>query len=271
MKYSSTGRKGYGLGVHRNWPEDPTLSDSGFRLFIFLEGHSEEYLRQLNVVRIAEQMHWSPDRVTRTLAHLAKHGLVTVEQVPKEDGRAGTRTLISLHLDVWTSGGEEVVPHGVVPPEVVVPHDEVPVVQHGVVPVVPHGEVRTTSTPNSRTTNVGVLPVFDEQRPAAMLCNHLADAIALDGKRPTVTKAWVVEMQRIIDLDHHPADEVLRVINWLANGQDGVAVFWRPNIRSPQKLRQKWDQMAGQFRAHTARRPESLADAYVRRAAEGQG
>lgn len=96
------------------------------------------------------------------------------------------------------------------------------------------------------------------QDQATRLAHLLADSVAQRGsKRPTVTKAWVTDMDRLLRIDAHPPDEVERVINWLTRAPDDVAAFWQPNIRSPRKLRAKWDQMREQH--HRQRKPTRAA------------
>jgi hypothetical protein len=54
-------------------------------------------------------------------------------------------------------------------------------------------------------------------------------------------------MDKLIRIDGREADDVARVIRWLNDGRDEVAQFWQANVRSPRKLREKWDQMREQY------------------------
>jgi hypothetical protein len=49
---------------------------------------------------------------------------------------------------------------------------------------------------------------------------------------------------------------VARVIQWLDAGKDEEANFWRTVIRSPFKLRLRWDQMAEQVAARRKQREQ---------------
>jgi len=83
---------------------------------------------------------------------------------------------------------------------------------------------------------------------ATRLSDLFADLLAERGaKRPNVTKAWVDEMDRMLRIDGRQPCDVEKVLKWLAHGNDSVAQFWRPNVRSPQKLRERWDQMREQY------------------------
>ena len=82
------------------------------------------------------------------------------------------------------------------------------------------------------------------------LCHLLADLISdRGGKRPHVTKAWITDMERLIRIDGRSPDDIERVLRWLGKSEDDVASFWRPNVRSPEKLRLRWDQMREQYQS----------------------
>jgi hypothetical protein len=71
------------------------------------------------------------------------------------------------------------------------------------------------------------------------LCSLLADLISGNGsKRPTVTKQWRDEARRMLDIDGRELDKVRNLIRW--SQADG---FWRKNILSMPKFRQRYDQL----------------------------
>lgn len=80
----------------------------------------------------------------------------------------------------------------------------------------------------------------EEGRPEVeMLCDKLADAVAANGvKRPTKTKAARDAARLLLDKDGYTLDQVLWMINWATTHE-----FWRSNILSMAKLRDKFDQM----------------------------
>lgn len=76
------------------------------------------------------------------------------------------------------------------------------------------------------------------------ICEYLADAIVENGsKRPSITKSWLDEARRMLDIDGRTEEEVLRAIDWCQRGESDRARFWRPNVLSMPKLRAKFDQM----------------------------
>ncbi len=79
------------------------------------------------------------------------------------------------------------------------------------------------------------------------LCQHLADAIAANGStRPTITKKWRDAARLLMDKDGRTEDQVHACIDWCQADE-----FWRANVLSMPKLREKFEQM----RLQAARRP----------------
>lgn len=71
------------------------------------------------------------------------------------------------------------------------------------------------------------------------LCVHLADRIEGNGsKRPTIGKGWRDAARLLIDKDGRTEDQIHKAIDWCQNSE-----FWRANILSMPKLRQKYDQL----------------------------
>ena len=71
------------------------------------------------------------------------------------------------------------------------------------------------------------------------LCTLLADLIEANGsKRPAITKRWRDAARLMLDSDGRALAEAERVIRW--SQADG---FWKTNILSMPKLREKYDQL----------------------------
>jgi hypothetical protein len=71
------------------------------------------------------------------------------------------------------------------------------------------------------------------------ICEHLADRIEGNGsKRPTVTKGWHDAARLMLDRDDRTETDVLAAIDWCQNHE-----FWRANVLSMPKLRDKYDQL----------------------------
>ena len=72
------------------------------------------------------------------------------------------------------------------------------------------------------------------------LCRHLADRIEANGcKRPTITKKWRQAARLMLDTDGRTPDNIRAAIDWCQDDE-----FWRANILSMPKLRQRYDQLS---------------------------
>jgi hypothetical protein len=81
------------------------------------------------------------------------------------------------------------------------------------------------------------------------LCTHLRDRIVGNGsKAPTIGKRWQDAARLMLDNDGRTEDQVHRAIDWCQDDE-----FWRANIQSMPKLRDKYEQL--RLQALRARRP----------------
>ena len=90
----------------------------------------------------------------------------------------------------------------------------------------------------------------DDPRPEVReLCDRLADRIEANGsKRPTVGKRWHRAARLMLDRDGRTVEQVRYLIDWSQRDE-----FWRTNILSMSKLREKFDQL--RLRVLEERRP----------------
>lgn len=105
--------------------------------------------------------------------------------------------------------------------------------------------------------------VFEPDSPE-QLCRELHEMLTARGvvsgvPRDPVSRRWVESMDRLLRIDGRTPEQVRGVLRWLNAGRDDVAVFWRPNVLSPDKLRQRWDQMREQHAAARTGRSRSAA------------
>jgi hypothetical protein len=71
------------------------------------------------------------------------------------------------------------------------------------------------------------------------ICKHLADRIEANGsKRPTTTAQWRTSARLMLDKDGRSEQDVHAAIDWCQNNE-----FWRSNVMSLPKLREKFDTM----------------------------
>jgi hypothetical protein len=95
----------------------------------------------------------------------------------------------------------------------------------------PRGEQRTALAPR-RDLNAN--------RPDAdALCDRLAELMVANGcKPPTVTNTWRTAARLLLDKDERELDKAMRLLEWCQADQ-----FWRGNIQSLPKFREKYDQL----------------------------
>lgn len=115
--------------------------------------------------------------------------------------------------------------------------DDVPEVPTSSVPVFRNrgtGEQgKETSSPSSERETAPPRADVDE------LCQRLVDWIVRNGsKPPTVTRRWRESARLLLDADQRPLDKALALIDWCQRDD-----FWRANIRSMPKFREKYDQL----------------------------
>lgn len=71
------------------------------------------------------------------------------------------------------------------------------------------------------------------------ICRHLADRIEGNGsKRPGITENWRKAARLLLDKDARTVEQVIKAIDWCQTDD-----FWRSNILSMQKLREKYEQL----------------------------
>lgn len=101
-------------------------------------------------------------------------------------------------------------------------------------------------------------PLRSASLDAEQAAKHLADRIGNNGARtPTVTPAWVAELDRMHRIDGRSWDEIRGAIDWSQSHE-----FWASVILSPKKLRAKYDQMLLQAK----RKPQNPAESKFTRA-----
>lgn len=80
-------------------------------------------------------------------------------------------------------------------------------------------------------------------------CTALSRSLIARGYSAPISNAWLQDMDRLHRIDGRSYEDIDRVIRWLDNGRDPVALFWRTNVRSPGKLRAHWNVMREQYAA----------------------
>ncbi len=101
--------------------------------------------------------------------------------------------------------------------------------------------VSSTGTTSAEVKDVPAKPPRRrEDRPEVdLLCDHLASRIEGNGcKRPAITEKWRDAARLMLDKDGYTEQQVKAAIDWSQDHE-----FWRANILSMPKLREKYEQL----------------------------
>lgn len=102
--------------------------------------------------------------------------------------------------------------------------------------IAPVTVLEPTTNPKDKTSAAADEPIRDD---VERLCQHLTDRIVDNGsRRPTVTNSWRKAGRLLLEKDERTEAEVHAAIDWCQSDP-----FWRANILSMPKLREKYDQM----------------------------
>jgi len=202
------------------------ISHSAVRVYGVLRRHADKNDGTCHPgrSRIAKLAHMSPSSVDRAIAELVNIWAIEVIHRPNRDN---PKQLLSNQYRILTPPASDDTP---------------PVGDDTPLPLVttppPAGDEETiVKEPKSKNESV------------SQLCELLADSIHQRGHpRPTITKAWITDMERLMRIDGKTPEKIKQVIKWLDAGNDEPSQFWQSNIRSPKKLREKWGQMADQYK-----------------------
>ena len=83
------------------------------------------------------------------------------------------------------------------------------------------------------------VPAITSRPDVERLCRHLADRIEANGsRRPTVGKRWHDAARLMLDNDGRSEEQIHHAIDWSQDSE-----FWRINILSMPKLREKYEQL----------------------------
>lgn len=127
----------------------------------------------------------------------------------------------------------------------------------------PEPRKRTTSSSSSETASPPAdalpEPVRDD---VSRICRHLADRIEGNGsKRPPIRQAWRDAARLMLDRDGRTEADVHAAIDWCQDSE-----FWRGNVLSLPKLREKYDQLrlqATRERTSAPQRANGSNDQYL--------
>jgi hypothetical protein len=115
------------------------------------------------------------------------------------------------------------------------------------------GEQGNRGTEEEETSSSAKPPTPEPRSDVEALCTRLRDRIVENGNRPpTITKKWRTEARLLLDKDGIALDKALALIDWCQ-----ASSFWKGNILSMPKFREKYDQLRTQAIEEHKRRTAS--------------
>jgi len=247
-----------------HWVALSNISDTAFRLYNALLMHMNRSSRDANVWPSKDSLAAlvgmkRADYIDKHLNQLYAIGAVTVKQNfdPQGMKKRNTYTLrlnppraykdATILSDWYAARHEEEAEKPVpgedrvrtrrtpcsVPGEDRVKQEQLPK-QEQLKEEIPHTSVSLSSEIASRSTDL--VPRRDD---VESLCTLLADRIEANGsKRPNITDKWRDAARLMIDRDGRDVVRIQAAILWCQNHE-----FWKANVLSMPKLREKYDQL----------------------------
>jgi hypothetical protein len=111
----------------------------------------------------------------------------------------------------------------------------------------------------NREQGVGTALARPDRADVERICEHLAERIESNGaKRPAVTEKWREAARLLLDRDQRTEQQIHAAIDWATNDE-----FWRANVLSMPKLREKYEQLRLQATRGAPGTKPSTTDAKV--------
>lgn len=214
-------------------------------LLIYLKGRPPGW--KVRPSQLAKVKRDGIDSVRSGLRELEEAGYLRRERARDEQGRiTGVTCYFSWHprwSDPQTGN-----------PHVDGPHvDSPPVEDRPLVSTEVHQELSEPTTDSPRPRKRAKEACDPEAEIIAeSLSLHVAD---LPGARKRIDyRSWVPDIEKMLRIDRIDAIEIIAFLEWLYTDPDSdVATFWRVNVRSGAKLRERWDEI------HVRKAAEDLA------------
>lgn len=89
------------------------------------------------------------------------------------------------------------------------------------------------------------------------LCSLLYDRLTANGSKASINKQWRDSARLLLDRDHRPLDEALKLINWCQNHY-----FWHATIMSMPTFRKQYDKLRLQAQQETGRHLKAVSGGY---------
>jgi len=183
-------------------------------------------------------------RKTRVSERTVRRSLRELESLGELATEPGTGRTSSHYQVLMSQGGQDDRPH---------PGQGDPPGRTDCPPT-PDGDVRqTVNEPSGNQRTSSALPA-DADPVIVELCEYLAEWIVRNGgKPPTIGVKWYDACRLMIEIDKREPESIRKAIDWCQRNE-----FWRSNIRSMPKLREKYDTL--RLQAQSNRGEQSTMD-----------
>lgn len=111
----------------------------------------------------------------------------------------------------------------------------------------------TEKEKEKREKRKDIIPT-QSQIEAEEVSKYLANKILSENKNAKINHTkWVNDIEKALRLDNRSKQDLFNVINWIYTP---IGAFWKPNIMSGKKLREKYDQLFMQMSSKNQNKPQ---------------
>lgn len=240
------------------WKHSQSVNAGRIVLLAIAHEANREGDAAMSVEELAIKCHLGERTVQMATKELLRLGEIRVRPKAGEHGRNGYRVIMARGANPAPLAPADSAPQpssrgaDIAPPQILHPADSAPH-EPPKPQVTPAKGADSAPQPISdvfiEATGIQVLevkdvPAVDERPDVARICAHLADRIEANGsKRPAITTRWRNSARLMIDRDGRTEQQIMTAIDWCQDNE-----FWRANILSMPKLREKYEQLRLQAR-----------------------
>lgn len=253
------------------WKHSRAVNGSLIVLLAIAHEANRDGITAMSVLELSQKTRLSERSVQNATAELARHRELAVHLKAGDHGRNGYEVVMPGGADIAPlPGGKGAdsaplngsTPADSAPPQILHPADSAPLTPADSAPLDAHPpspEAKSGPSAQARgvdsapleisdvfITSTGIdevqvkdVPAITSRPDVERLCKHLADRIEANGcKRPAIGKKWRDAARLMIDRDGRTEQQITTAIDWCQENE-----FWRSNILSMPKLRDKYDQL----------------------------
>jgi hypothetical protein len=244
------------------WKHSRAVNGSLIVLLAIAHEANRDGITAMSVLELSQKTRLSERSVQNATAELARHRELAVHLKAGDHGRNGYEVTMPRGADIAPlpgSKGADSAPLAVTPQNLH-PAESAPLERHNGRSERNPAESAPLAISNMFITSTGIdevqvknVPAITSRPDVERLCRHLADRIEANGcKRPAIGKKWRDAARLMIDRDGRTEQQITAAIDWCQDSE-----FWRANILSMPKLREKYDQL----RMQAVRKPASSRQA----------